>query len=234
MKGIIYKYTNLLNGKIYIGRTINEQNRKATHLYASLRKRDLSHFHNAIRKYGIENFKYDIIYTVNSNIPNYVNQILNLMEPYYINLYNSRNRNIGYNITKGGEDGSHPMTDELKIKISLSKRGHKMGEEARRNISNGHKGIIFSEERKRNISNSKKGIATAPQYLLFKYNNNDELIGIFRSIRELSNESSINYDTLRKTYNKKNLSHNFYFIKSNILLAPSDNIPKGILGLVVK
>lgn len=59
--GIIYKYTNKINGKSYIGQTIHQTTRYSRHKQAS----DNSYFHNAIRKYGFENFEYKSLYTEN-------------------------------------------------------------------------------------------------------------------------------------------------------------------------
>ena len=59
--GIIYKCTNLINGKIYIGQTIKGlKRRKALHEITADKNRGF-YFHNAIRKYGKENFKLEII-----------------------------------------------------------------------------------------------------------------------------------------------------------------------------
>lgn len=86
----IYKITNLLNGKIYIGQSINPENRWKQHQYSD------SIIGNAIRKYGIENFSFEII---EDNIENY-----NEREIFWINFYNSDNKKFGYNLTSGGEN----------------------------------------------------------------------------------------------------------------------------------
>ena len=59
MKGIIYKYTNQVNNKVYIGQTINEYKRKYAHKHALNSWR--SYFHNAIKKYGYDKFVYEIL-----------------------------------------------------------------------------------------------------------------------------------------------------------------------------
>jgi len=95
----IYKITNLINGKIYIGQTIkNPKDRFIRHIYEAVNKKNKkSLVLNAIRKYGKDNFKFDIIKSGNFN-----RQLLDELEIHYIQLYNSTNRNIGYNILKGG------------------------------------------------------------------------------------------------------------------------------------
>lgn len=55
---IIYKVTNKINNKIYIGKTYNLEKRKAQHLYDI---DDELPFHAALKKYGINNFEWEII-----------------------------------------------------------------------------------------------------------------------------------------------------------------------------
>ena len=106
----IYKATNKINKKVYIGQTtqtleerINQHN---SHAYGHQYN---YHFHNAIRKYGAENFEYEII---EDNIKDI--ETLNKREKYWIKYYNSYYN--GYNSTLGGE-GSLKRDDELIIKL---------------------------------------------------------------------------------------------------------------------
>ena len=69
MKGIIYKYTNQINNKIYIGQTINEYKRKYAHKHTLNSWR--SYFHNAIKKYGYDKFAYEILEEIDSVNGNY-------------------------------------------------------------------------------------------------------------------------------------------------------------------
>ena len=98
--GIIYKATNLLNGKIYIGQTIRKlQERKNSHFYDS-RLESNRVFPRAIKKYGKENFKWEIIDSSSSK------EELDFKEKYYILYYNSLvNVGYGYNVGEGGTFG---------------------------------------------------------------------------------------------------------------------------------
>ena len=79
--GYIYKITNKVNGKIYIGKTIKTiEERFKRHIYDS--RRNNSYFYNAIKKYGIENF-------IIEEIENVDNSKLNEREKYWISFYNS-------------------------------------------------------------------------------------------------------------------------------------------------
>lgn len=85
---IIYKTTNLINGKIYIGQSINDDPK---YLGSGV------FLKNAIEKHGKENFIKEIIDNTDS-----VDE-LNEKEIYWIEKYNSTDKNIGYNLCSGGK-----------------------------------------------------------------------------------------------------------------------------------
>ena len=111
--GIIYCYTNLKNNKRYIGQTLNPESRYAAHKSAYKNPNNYEYdslIHRAFRKYGYENFKYEVLAKDIDDI-----NILNELEIYYINFYNSKTPN-GYNVEDGGKNCSKPKTLEHKIK----------------------------------------------------------------------------------------------------------------------
>lgn len=92
----IYKYTNKINGKSYIGQSINIERRQYSHKSAAynVNANDYnSQFHQAIRKYGLENFDYEIIVELTQD--EYTKDTLNSLEKFFIKYYNSYND--GYN-----------------------------------------------------------------------------------------------------------------------------------------
>jgi len=98
---IIYKVTNLQNGKIYVGQTIKAlEIRKKEHLknYKTEKKLSSPYFYYSINKYGEDNFKWDIIDMADSQ------EELNNKEKYWIREFNSLVPN-GYNMTEGGQFG---------------------------------------------------------------------------------------------------------------------------------
>ena len=101
--GIIYKAISPV-GKIYIGQTIESfKERIRGHKKDSLREKTKNiKFYHALRKYGIENFKWEII----EKLPK---SLLNEKEIFYIKKYNSYKS--GYNSTLGGD--YNPMSDPL-------------------------------------------------------------------------------------------------------------------------
>ena len=98
----IYKYENKLNQNIYIGQSVNIEARQKAHLYSAYNKKAKdynSQFHQAIRKYGIENFNFTIIAEISQE--EYSRELLNSLEKTFIKLYNSYHK--GYNATEGGD-----------------------------------------------------------------------------------------------------------------------------------
>ena len=99
MKGIIYKITNKVNGKSYIGQTrytIEFRWRQHQH------KKDNTYFHNAIHKYGIENFSIEVLEECDV-------KDLNSREIFYIAKYDTFNN--GYNLTVGGDGNRRLLLD---------------------------------------------------------------------------------------------------------------------------
>ncbi len=96
---LIYKITNLINNKIYIGKTIRTMElRWQEHVRDS--KTGKTPLYLAMQKYGINNFK---IETINDNIDSI--EQLNALEKYYINKYQSTSHKNGYNVASGGDGG---------------------------------------------------------------------------------------------------------------------------------
>lgn len=96
MKNAIYKITNKINGKSYIGLAVNFQKRMNAHKSLSNKDKPKQHIHRAIKKYGWDNFTKEII---RSNFE--TSQMLKGAEIFYIALYNTFYN--GYNMTRGGE-----------------------------------------------------------------------------------------------------------------------------------
>ena len=152
---IIYKTTNKVNGKIYIGK----HNGKIQKYLGSGRNLLL-----AIKKYGKENFFRE---TIEDGIDDL--ETLNKREIYWIDFYDSRNPDIGYNVAKGGAGDTFP-SEESKIKNSISNFGEKNGffgkhhtEENKKIMSDLKKGKPLTEEHKANIGKAGRGRKESPE-----------------------------------------------------------------------
>lgn len=114
MKGYIYKITNLCNWKTYIGQTIQEpEKRFQQHKYNSNHNGRCIKLYRAAKKYGWEMFSFDVIAEVDRNTKEEVIEILNNLETYYIDYYDSVDN--GYNISNGGAGVSKWEYYYLKI-----------------------------------------------------------------------------------------------------------------------
>lgn len=96
---VIYKITNKINKKIYIGQTVRPLKRRwSEHCKSAFKKDGNSTLYRAMNKYGIENFKITIISTCENM------EQMNHREKYYIKLFNTLSPN-GYNLMSGGKSG---------------------------------------------------------------------------------------------------------------------------------
>jgi group I intron endonuclease len=116
---IIYCAKNLVNRKLYIGYTTKKlSERIKQHLNKSKNKKNKHYFYlfqEAIRKYGIENFKWEILCECSSI------QECCEMEKFYIKTLNTISPK-GYNLTEGGNGGI--QSEETKEKISNSLKNY--------------------------------------------------------------------------------------------------------------
>ena len=113
----IYKVTNKINGKVYIGQSVDIGKRWRQHMTA----KDDIYFHKAIQKYGIENFEWEVIEQCKK-------KDLDEREIYWIEYYDSYNK--GYNCTKGGEGNSGEGSPNWKGGVSLDPEYSKQWYEA--------------------------------------------------------------------------------------------------------
>lgn len=116
--GVIYCFTNKINGKKYIGQTINPKQRYSQHISDVNNKNSKDYdtiLARAMRKYGIENFSYEELAKDVQDI-----EELNRLEEMYIKQYHSLVTENGYNIQIGGKNAPRPMKESSKRKLSLS------------------------------------------------------------------------------------------------------------------
>src|SRR5208282_436131 len=114
----IYKITNRINNKIYIGKTNNPIKRFQNHISRSRTLKTNQPIHFAIAKYSKENFTFEIIETC------YDTTSLDTREIFWIEALKSNQKIIGYNITNGGEGSlGRKQTEVTKKKISKAMSG---------------------------------------------------------------------------------------------------------------
>lgn len=159
----IYRYINTINGKSYVGQSLDLKHRHNEHI--NLLKRGVDGctlLQKAWNKYGEENFVYEIICLCKP-------EELDALEIRYIELFDSY-RN-GYNCNEGGAGNSGFNHSEItKRKISVASKGRKFAQETLRkmslaqqgrNISAAHRKALsdaWTAERKRNLSETRSGV----------------------------------------------------------------------------
>ena len=161
--GVIYMFRNKINGKCYVGQTVNERERYLAHKNPN---RNDSVFHRAINKYGFDNFEYKVLFRIHCNNEQDLKNTLNIKEIISIKYFKSFIEENGYNVTKGGEGSlGIIISEEEKKKRSIRVSGEKhpmYGKhhtlEARRKISEAGRRRIITKKTREKLSNSLKNL----------------------------------------------------------------------------
>lgn len=200
---IIYKVTNLINNKVYIGLTTRTfEERKKQHLREAINSNSKKYFHNALRKYGNDNFIWEIIDVAETQ------EELNEKEIYWISLFNSYGKQ-GYNQTRGGEGASgYKHSDESRKKMSKDRIGRTHSEDSKKMMSMSQKGRVHSKETKMKIGKSRKG----SKHPLAKLNEESvleikELIKNRMSLTEIAKIFNVNGTIVVKIKNGETWKH---------------------------
>lgn len=138
--GFIYKITNQINNKIYIGqtkKTIEERfnaHIKKAQIYTN------RYLYDAMNHYGYSNFKIELLEECDDIL-------LDEREIYWINYYQSNSKTFGYNMTSGGGGGdtwtNNPHKEETSQKIRNANLGSKRTPEQRARMSAAQKGVYY-------------------------------------------------------------------------------------------
>ncbi|NBP03309.1 MAG: hypothetical protein EBU90_25130 [Proteobacteria bacterium] len=149
----IYTFRNLVNGKIYVGQTNKPKKRLWEHLHAAKEGHN-SLLCYAIRKYGEENFLFEVIEECED-------EVTNQREEFWISHFDSFEN--GYNMTTGGDHFS--LSKEAKKKIGDRFRGKHLSEEHKQKLREANRGKIppCTDETRRKRSESMKGKNTGPK-----------------------------------------------------------------------
>jgi group I intron endonuclease len=132
---LIYKITNIVNNKIYVGlttKTLEERIKQhKSDCNCVLKKGDTNQpLYNAVKKYKWSSFIFEVIELCNTI------EELRGRERYWIERLKTTHFDVGYNINEGGEGGdnfkNHPRMDVVKKKISKGVRGSDRWTEERR------------------------------------------------------------------------------------------------------
>uniref|UniRef100_A0A6C0AJM1 GIY-YIG domain-containing protein n=1 Tax=viral metagenome TaxID=1070528 RepID=A0A6C0AJM1_9ZZZZ len=171
--GVIYKITNTINSKKYYGQTTQLLKRWSRHR-ANARNNVDGPLYNAIRLYGLDNFKFEVVCSCDTLAE------LNEMEEKNISDDNTCSPN-GYNIQKGGNKHEHseetcekirkkltgrklqPLSQERKEKIRNALIGHKVSDETK--IKLREASLNMSDETREKMRQAKLGKKQSPEQI---------------------------------------------------------------------
>jgi group I intron endonuclease len=191
----IYGIRNLVNGKIYVGKTgMNFGDRWDSHRsLLNNGKHDNLHLQNAWNKYKEENFEFIVLEDCEVDE-------LSEREKYYIKLY--KDMDLAYNIHDGGDEGYNlgkHLSEETKRKIGEKNRinglGRKASDETKEKMSKSHAGMKYtpmSEEGRKNIQRA--------QQKYFENNPKKLCVDDVIEIRKLHRDG-LNYSEIARKYN---------------------------------
>jgi group I intron endonuclease len=161
----LYRITNQLNQKVYIGQSNNSRRWSQHKYFARNPEKTGQYIHRAMAKYGIENFIYEVIATC------LIQDDANITEDILIKQYDSRNKEFGYNLNAGGFNGEHSEETKEKIRQAtinqIATQGHpaqdnKWTDEQKANLSISLKALdkekIYTEEVRQHMSEAHIGI----------------------------------------------------------------------------
>ena len=141
---VVYRHTNVLNGKSYIGwtsKTIGQ--RWSKHLYDAFREKTKYYFHRAIKKHGMHIWKHVVLAELKTCAA------AKLAEEQWVELFESNDPEHGYNMTSGGE--SSIPNAETRRRMSKSMCAAWKDSTNRENWSRARRGLPKSAEHRRKL-----------------------------------------------------------------------------------
>lgn len=189
----IYSFRNRFNQKRYIGKSIDIKKRYNAHMAACFNRNEDGYFYRALRKYGIENFDFEVLIELpwlEGADKKTIKKVLDYWETFYIKYYCAKNANYGYNLTNGGDGTSGiKRSDEWKEKQSILQKevqlkywtseegkkkakhhsdvmiGRKQSEETKQKRIKSLKKIEHSKEWNKKISSGRKGMSFSDDHI---------------------------------------------------------------------
>lgn len=173
----IYAFTNLINGKIYVGESLNIKKRLAYYKYPRKRSRA---FESALLKYGEEGFSVEVFYYYQAS----KKELLDL-EELFIVVKGSLVGGWGYNMCHRGQDCSQRVVSEkTKAKISNAKKTINLSKETRHKLSLARKGVKCS------IATKRKMLKAIKKPIL-QYSKDGNIIALFSCSKFASKKTNV-------------------------------------------
>ena len=198
----IYKIENLINGKKYIGQSVDIQYRFSNHKSESFNPKSNAYntaIHRAIRKYGLENFSFEVIEECEQ-------EVLKEREKYWISYYQSFG--AGYNMTSGGEG---VQTVNIKFVCQLWDDGLSIEEIAMTVPCGKHTAIHILESyaqynRQESCRRGRKNASKKMSKPVAQYDKQGNFINKYGSITEASKQTNIRSSDISAVLSGRQLS----------------------------
>jgi group I intron endonuclease len=130
IKSGVYIITNLINKKVYIGKSINVYARLNDHKRSLLSgKHNNHHLQRSVDSYGIDNFTFELL-------EEYPIEYICSFENFWCLLLNTHNKDFGFNIKPTSPTGISNQSQETKDKIAISNTGRECLKSTKSKISN--------------------------------------------------------------------------------------------------
>jgi group I intron endonuclease len=225
-KSGIYKITNIINGKIYIGSTKTSFKKRYTeHIYdLNTNTHCNEHLQNAFDKYGSGNFTFEILEIIEDK-----SQIIP-KEQYYLDLYQSYNSKIGYNILKNAfSSEGFKHSEETKNYLSNIKKGKKQHVNTYNAILKANIGSKRTLESRIKMSKAQKGKNVSKKSIelrllkvkgktfknkrcIIKCDFNFNIISIFNNLKECSDNINMSMSNIRSICNGRTIQPKDYIL----------------------
>lgn len=180
----IYLIRNLINGKVYVGKSINIYKRIIAHicgLTAKRKKEENSHFISAWHKYGKNAFEYIVLEEC-------CFEKLSEQEVYWMNFYNSNDSKKGYNKRLDSEGGMIPHKEtKLKLKTALHNRFKDPNE--RKKIGDKSKAFWKNNPDKKELMRLNVKKTKQKKHRFLQLNEDETIVKIFETIDDIIKEN---------------------------------------------
>ncbi len=190
----VYKITNIVNNKVYIGITNQGHSVRYRHHIYEANSGSTFKVHRAFAKYGEENMKIEVLDNC------ICDKSAKLAEISYIKEYNSMNDSFGYNMTTGG-DGTfgRKHSEETKAKIREKAIGRKATEETKSRMRKARENFVA----KQHVINNLQIYNQAKRKTILRYSKEGELIEKYLGITDLCKKYGYDRTMINKALSGK-------------------------------